>query len=154
MLPDSKSGRKTVILNAPALAVLNGLDGVGPYVVPGDNPESPRPDLKRPWDAITKRAGLNGVRLHDLRHTYASFGAGGGLGLPIIGRLLGHSQPRPPRAMRTSTTIRYGAHQRPLRDALRRHWRVSPHLPWYHFDVGPTDSDVCFAPIRGHRAAR
>jgi integrase len=98
-LPDSKSGRKTVILNAPALTVLNGLQQIGPYVVPGDNPDSPRPDLKRPWDAITKRAGLAGVRLHDLRHTYASFGAGGGLGLPIIGRLLGHTQ--------ASTTARY-----------------------------------------------
>ena len=76
-LPDSKSGRKTVILNAPALAILNGLERVGPYVVPGDDPAKPRPDLKRPWDAITKRAGLDGVRLHDLRHTYASFGAGG-----------------------------------------------------------------------------
>jgi integrase len=96
-LPDSKSGRKTVILNAPALTVLNGLQQVG--VVPGDNPEQPRPDLKRPWDAVTKRAGLAGVRLHDLRHTYASFGAGGGLGLPIIGRLLGHSQ--------AATTARY-----------------------------------------------
>ena len=91
-LPDSKSGRKTVILNAPALTVLNGLERVGPYVVPGDNPDRPRPDLKRPWDAVTKRARLFGVRLHDLRHTYASFGAGGGLGLPIIGKLLGHAQ--------------------------------------------------------------
>jgi integrase len=98
-LPDSKSGRKTVILNAPALTVLNGLQQIGPYVVPGDNLDSPRSDLKRPWDAITKRAGLPGVRLHDLRHTYASFGAGGGLGLPIIGRLLGHTQ--------ASTTARY-----------------------------------------------
>ena len=88
-LPDSKSGRKTVILNAPALAVLNAMERVGPYVVPGDDPEQPRHDLKRPWDAVTKRAGLTGVRLHDLRHTYASFGAGGGLGLPIIGRLAG-----------------------------------------------------------------
>src|SRR5262245_4852063 len=98
-LPDSKSGRKTVVLNAPAVAVLNGLEKIGPYVVPGDDPERPRPDLKRPWRAITKRAGLHGVRLHDLRHTYASFGASGGLGLPIIGRLLGHSQ--------ASTTARY-----------------------------------------------
>ncbi|MGB7715493.1 MAG: integrase, partial [Pseudolabrys sp.] len=47
----------------------------------------------------TKRAGLDGVRLHDLRHTYVSFGAGGGLALPIIGRLLGHTQ--------TATTARY-----------------------------------------------
>jgi integrase len=98
-LPDSKSGRKTVMLNAPALAVLNALERVGPYVVPGDNPEQPRHDLKRPWDAVAKRAGLVGVRLHDLRHTYASFGAGGGLGLPIIGRLLGHAQ--------AATTARY-----------------------------------------------
>jgi integrase len=98
-LPDSKSGRKTVILNAPAMAVLKALEHVGPYVVPGDDPKKPRSDLKRPWDAISKRAGLNGVRLHDLRHTYASFGAGGGLGLPIIGKLLVHTQ--------ASTTQRY-----------------------------------------------
>lgn len=98
-LPDSKTGRKTVILNAPALAVLNGLERLGPYVVPGDDPQEPRHDLKRPWAAVTQRAALAGVRLHDLRHTYASFGAGGGLGLPIIGRLLGHAQP--------ATTARY-----------------------------------------------
>lgn len=98
-LPDSKTGRKTVILNAPALAVLNSLQQISPYVVPGDDPQQPRHDLKRPWDAVTKRAGLTGVRLHDLRHTYASFGAGSGLGLPIIGRLLGHAQ--------TATTARY-----------------------------------------------
>ena len=98
-LPDSKTGKKTVILNAPALAVLNGLQRIGPYVVPGDDPERPRSNLKRPWDATTKRANLAGVRLHDLRHTYASVGAGGGLGLPIIGRLLGHSQ--------AGTTARY-----------------------------------------------
>ena len=98
-LPDSKSGRKTVILNAPTLAVLNALERVGPYVVPGDDPRRARHDLKRPWGAVTKRAGLTGVRLHDLRHTYASFGAGGGIGLPIIGRLLGHAQ--------VATTARY-----------------------------------------------
>jgi integrase len=68
-------------------------------VVPGDDPDQPRHDLKRPWDAVTKRAGLMGVRLHDLRHTYASFGAGDGLGLPIIGRLLGHTH--------AATTARY-----------------------------------------------
>ena len=98
-LPDSKSGRKTIILNASAVAVLNQLEKIGPYVVPGDDPEKPRSDLHRPWRAITRRAGLEGVRLHDLRHTYASFGAGSGLGLPIIGRLLGHTQ--------AATTARY-----------------------------------------------
>jgi integrase len=98
-LPESKTGRKTVILNAPALAVLSGLDRLGSCVVPGDNPDKPRADLKRPWEAVSKRAGLEGVRLHDLRHTYASFGAGGGVGLPIIGKLLGHTQ--------SATTARY-----------------------------------------------
>ena len=98
-LPDSKSGRKTIILNAPALAVLKRLERLGAYALPGGDPEQPRHDLKRPWDAVANRAGLTGVRLHDLRHTYASFGAGRGLGLPIIGRLLGHTQ--------ASTTARY-----------------------------------------------
>src|SRR5262249_19869916 len=98
-LPEGKSGRKTVILNASAVAVLNQLEKIGPYVVPGDDPGKPQPGLHRPWRAITRRAGLVGVRLHDLRHTYASFGAGSGLGLPIIGRLLGHTQ--------AATTARY-----------------------------------------------
>jgi integrase len=98
-LADSKTGRKTVILNAPALAVLAGLDRLGSYVVPGNDPEKPRADLKRPWEAVARQARLDGVRLHDLRHTYASFGAGDGLGLPIIGKLLGHTQ--------ASTTQRY-----------------------------------------------
>jgi hypothetical protein len=50
-------------------------------------------------ELVSKRAGLEGVRLHDLRHTHASFGAGAGLGLPIIGKPLGHTQ--------SSTTQRY-----------------------------------------------
>jgi integrase len=99
LLPDSKSGRKTIVLNAPAMTVLASLPKVGPFVVPGDDPSKPRTDLKRPWKAVTQHAGLIGVRLHDLRHTYASYGAGGGLGLPIIGRLLGHAH--------VSTTARY-----------------------------------------------
>jgi integrase len=98
-LADSKTGKKTVVLNAPAMAVLASLDQNGSDVVPGDDPDKPRADLKRPWAAIAKRAGLDGVRIHDLRHTYASFGAGSGLGLPIIGKLLGHSQ--------AATTHRY-----------------------------------------------
>ncbi len=56
-------------------------------------------DLKNPWAAVTQAAGLEGLRLHDLRHSFASVGAGGGLGLQIIGKLLGHSQP--------ATTARY-----------------------------------------------
>jgi integrase len=98
-LPDSKTGKKAIVLNAPALAVLNGLERVGTYVIAGERLEKPRADLKRPWTLVRRRAGLEGLRLHDLRHTYASFGVGGGLGLPIIGKLLGHAQ--------ASTTARY-----------------------------------------------
>lgn len=103
LLPDSKTGKKTIVLNAPAMAVLSGLTRVGAYVIAGEGAgvqgEKPRADLKRPWSAVSRRAGLSGVRLHDLRHNFAAFGAGGGMGLPIIGKLLGHTQPQ--------TTARY-----------------------------------------------
>jgi len=103
LLPDSKTGRKTIILNAPALALLTDLKRVGVYVIAGEtagaDEEKPRSDLKRPWALVTKRAGLEGLRIHDLRHSFASFGAGGGMGLPVIGKLLGHTQ--------AATTQRY-----------------------------------------------
>ena len=113
LLPDSKTGRKTIVLNAPALAVLSELPRIGDFVIVGDDPDMPRHDLNRPWRLVSRRAGLDGVRLHDLRHTHASVGAGAGLGLPIIGKLLGHSQ--------ASTTQRY-AHldADPLRRASER----------------------------------
>lgn len=98
-----RTGAKTIILNAPALAVLNGLVRVGRYVIAGDSAgtddEKPRTDLKRPWAMVREAAGLSDLRIHDLRHNFGGFGAGGGLGLPIIGKLLGHSQP--------ATTARY-----------------------------------------------
>ncbi|PYF03832.1 site-specific recombinase XerD [Rhodopseudomonas faecalis] len=90
LLPDSKTGKKAVVLNAPALEVLKGIPRLGSCVVPGDDLEKPRADLKKPWDLIRHHAGLADVRLHDLRHTHASAGAGAGLGLPIVGKLLGH----------------------------------------------------------------
>jgi integrase len=115
-LPDSKSGKKAIYLPAPALAVLEDLPRVAgnPHVIAGhkarkkngDEVETekpaegpPRTDLKKPWAAVAKHAGLEGVRLHDLRHSFASIGAGASLGLPIIGKLLGHTQP--------ATTARY-----------------------------------------------
>jgi len=76
----------------------------------GGDPDRPKADLNRPWRTISKRAGLPGVRIHDLRHTHASVGAAAGLSLPIIGKLLGHTQ--------ASTTQRY-AHlaSDPLKEA-------------------------------------
>lgn len=126
LLPDSKTGQKTIILNAPAQMVLSELPRIDRFVIPGKpralkdgKMESrPRSDLKRPWLMVRKRAGLAGdadnpnfrVRIHDLRHTHASIGVGSNLGLPIVGKLLGHTQSR--------TTERY-AHLEadPLRKA-------------------------------------
>lgn len=99
LLPDSKTGRKAIVLNGPALAVLHGLDQDGEWVIKSECEDKPRADLNRPWRTISARAKLPGVRIHDLRHTHASIGAGSGLGLPIIGKLLGHTQ--------AATTMRY-----------------------------------------------
>ena len=99
LLPDSKTGRKTSVLNAPALAVLAEVPRVASYVIAGNDPEKPRADLHKPWKLVATRAELDCVRIHDLRHTFASFGAGSGLGLPIIGKLLGHRE--------AATTQRY-----------------------------------------------
>jgi integrase len=114
-LLDSKTGRKAVVLNGPAMQVLAEIPRVGgcEFVILGDDPRKPRADLAKPWKLIRHHAGLNDVRLHDLRHTHASIGAGAGLGLPIIGRLLGHKH--------ADTTARY-AHldDDPLRRASNR----------------------------------
>lgn len=99
LLPDSKTGRKTIVLNRPALDLLKAIPSQGQYVFPGADPARPRSDLKKPWRAIQRHARLEGVRIHDLRHTFASVGAGASLGLPIVGKLLGHTQ--------ASTTARY-----------------------------------------------
>ena len=108
-LPDSKTGAKKVLLGAPALEVLADLPRMGDYVIAGALPNKPRSDLKRPWERITRHAGLEGVRLHDLRHSFASVGAGAGMGLATVGKLLGHASP--------ATTARY-AHL--ADDPLRR----------------------------------
>jgi integrase len=133
LLPDSKTGKKAIVLNAPALDILANLPRVGEYVIAGQmagsDDDKPRSDLNRPWRAIVKRAGLTGLRIHDLRHTHASVGAGLGLGLPILGKLLGHTQP--------STTARY-AHldADPLRRAADR---IGEHIA---AAMGKTKSSV------------
>ena len=104
LLPDSKTGKKAITLNSASAAILGELkakaeEKYGEYVFYGAVPEIPRSDLKKPWAAVTDSAGLAGLRIHDLRHSFASVGAGAGLGLPIVGKLLGHTQ--------ASTTQRY-----------------------------------------------
>ena len=104
-----------VPLNAAALALLadQRTRATGDHVFPGRKAGQPLDDLQAAWAAITRAAGLEGVRVHDLRHSYASILASGGLSLPIIGALLGHTQP--------ATTARY-AHlfDDPLREATER----------------------------------
>lgn len=100
-LPTSKTGKKVVYLGAPELEILAKLPRVvgNPYVIVGEKADQPRRDLKRPWKRVTAHAGLPGLRLHDLRHTNAAKGAGSGMGLLLVGKLLGHLSP--------STTERY-----------------------------------------------
>lgn len=100
-LPDSKTGAKIVYLNAPARAILQQLPRLtgNPRVVPGLRADSGGPAIDKVWLRVRTVAGLPDVRLHDLRHSFASVGAAGGLSLPIIGALLGHKH--------ATTTARY-----------------------------------------------
>ncbi len=100
-LPDSKTGAKIIYLSPPALEVLSGLerqDG-NPYVIAGGKPGRHLVNLQKPWRRIRAKSGLDDVRIHDLRHSFASMAVAGGLSLPVIGALLGHTQP--------ATTQRY-----------------------------------------------
>lgn len=114
VLDDSKTGAKVVHLPSAAVRLLRDLDHVkgNPHVIPGRVRGRPfgGSSLGHVWERVRKEAGLKDVRLHDLRHTFASVVAGGGGSLPIIGALLGHTQP--------ATTARY-AHlaASPLREA-------------------------------------
>jgi integrase len=100
-LRESKTGAKVIHLSAPAMEVLNGLtrEHDTPWVIAGRKPEKPLVNLRKPWHRIRKAAEIEDVRLHDLRHSFASIGVARGLSLPMIGALLGHSQP--------ATTARY-----------------------------------------------
>ena len=114
-LPDSKTGAKVVHLGEPARAVLRGVarkEG-NPWVITGRRPGRRLASLHFPWGRIRKRAGLDDVRLHDLRHSFASGGLLVGEGLQMIGKLLGHSQ--------VQTTARY-AHlaDDPVKEAADR----------------------------------
>jgi integrase len=100
-LPDSKTGAKIVYLNAPARALLQQLPRMAnnPRVFPGMRADGANAAIEKAWASARAAAGLADVRLHDLRHSFASVGAAGGLSLPIIGALLGHKH--------TTTTARY-----------------------------------------------
>lgn len=100
-LSKSKTGKKPVILPEAALDILKTLPRIkgNPYVIPGDVEGQPRADLKNPWDAVRAYAGLKGVRIHDLRHSFASTGVNGPVSLIVMSKLLGHKD--------IKTTMRY-----------------------------------------------
>ena len=100
-LPDSKTGAKVVHLGQSAIDVLEEIARVekNPWVIVGTLTGARLTDLQPFWQRVRARAGLNDVRIHDLRHTFASTAVASGQGLPMIGKLLGHTQ--------VQTTARY-----------------------------------------------
>lgn len=94
-LPDSKTGKKTIILNDGAVDVLRLLPRLenNPFVIVGHRHGTHLVNLQKPWRRIRALAGID-CRIHDLRHTFASVAVASGGSLPIIGRQLGHSQPQ------------------------------------------------------------
>lgn len=95
-LPDSKTGQKPLHLNDPAIAVLTSLPRFAnnPYVICGNRHGRHLVNLQKPWHTVRALAGLDTVRIHDLRHTFASVGVAEGGSLPMIGAILGHTQPQ------------------------------------------------------------
>ncbi|MDE0332710.1 MAG: site-specific integrase [Nitrospinae bacterium] len=100
-LPDSKTGARAMPLPPEAVELLRSLLGAhdGPWVIPGRKPGTRLANIDEAWRTIRGLADLEGVRLHDLRHSYASRALALGEALPVIGKLLGHS--------RLETTSRY-----------------------------------------------
>lgn len=100
-LPDSKTGKKVVQLGGPAVEVLRGIarEEGNPWVIVGKKDGEHLTDLQPLGQRVRARAGLIDVRIHDLRHTFASVAAGEGLSLTMIGKLLGLTQ--------VQTTARY-----------------------------------------------
>jgi integrase len=93
-LPRSKTGQKSIYLTSAVADILRSLPRVqgNPFVVVGEQPGAHLVNVQKPWDRIRAHAGLEDVRLHDLRHSYASVGATGGLSLLFVGKLLGQTQ--------------------------------------------------------------
>jgi integrase len=96
MLPDSKTGAKTVPLGAPALGALAELQRQegSPYVLPAERGDGHFVGIQKPWQRVRAAAGLDDVRIHDLRHSFASIAVSSGDSLYLVGKVLGHRQAR------------------------------------------------------------
>ncbi len=100
-LRDSKTGPRTVWLSQPARDILDAMERRGRWVFPASSGAGPagKAPLQGFWRRVRKEADLSDVRLHDLRHTYASHALRRGETVLAIGRLLGHADPQ--------TTLKY-----------------------------------------------
>jgi integrase len=95
-LPDSKTGAKTVPLGEPAIDLLRSIPAIGgsEFVFPASRGDGHIIGLRSVWEEARKLANLPGVRIHDLRHSFASVAVSGGESLYIVGKILGHRQAR------------------------------------------------------------
>jgi integrase len=93
-LPDSKTGAKTIPLPAPAVEIMAALPRFkgNPHVLPGDKTGTSFVGISKPWQRIRKLAKLDDLRLHDLRHAYASLAVANNESLYLVGAVLGHRQ--------------------------------------------------------------
>ena len=118
-LGKTKAGRiHYVPLSSPALALLNNLprrEG-NPYVLPGAKPGKHLVNIEKTWRRVRKAADIEDVRLHDLRRTVGSWLAQAGHSLPLIGRVLNHTNP-------ATTAIYAHLGDDPAREALEDHAR-------------------------------
>lgn len=116
-IPNTKSGRVHYVpLSGPALALLGDLPqhATNPYVFVGHKQGHHLVNIEKPWRAVRKAAGVEDVRLHDLRRTVGSWLAQAGNSLHLIGRVLNHSN--------QSTTAIYAQFgQDHVREALESH---------------------------------
>jgi integrase len=93
-LPDSKTGAKVVPLAAAAMELLSELPRTSTYVLPAAKGAGHHTGVQKDWERVRVRAGLPGLRLHDLRHSFASFAVADGNTLFMVGKVLGHKQTR------------------------------------------------------------
>lgn len=93
-LPDSKTGAKVVPMASAALKMLADLPRKSEWVLPATTGDGHIVGLQRAWETIREFCGLEEVRIHDLRHSFASFAAADGASLYLIGKVLGHTQTR------------------------------------------------------------
>jgi integrase len=97
LVPLSKSGKpRSIALNGSAVELLRAIqaNSSSPYVFPSPTTGRPSPSLYFPWQRIRVRAGLPDLRLHDLRHSFASFLVNRGVSLYVVQGLLGHGNTR------------------------------------------------------------